>query len=487
MKRFATLTLAATGMAGLAACSDAVDSTAPAAAPSAAVEGGHQSTGVNVLLRSEPTEAMLAELKKIGPVLDVLPQIDAVTMRASARELDAIRAKPFVIAAEVDGEVEEIPVDATAASSDFSGGRSTWALDALNITTGPASAGRSAGVEGLTGEGVYVAILDTGLLPSWRSYFKAERVATQYARAFGGGAGVAGTVSEQPDKWERDVDAHGTHVASSILGFSYPNAEFNGAAPAATVIPVKVLNQNGSGWWSAIARGIIYVGDLKAGALADSPVVINMSLGGGRSLVMEEAIDYAIAQGVIVVASAGNSGAAGMGHPGSYAPVISVASGGYAQQFRPCAAGQASVFVSWWNACDVPDAASTPTTSASDLFISAFSAREKAGQDLDVVGPGHQVVGPYQTNQGQLGWFFLNGTSMSSPHVAGVVALMAEKHHALTATQAETILENTAVPMGKDTRQVYERSAGRVVTYSWDVDATGSGFVDAVAAIKATP
>ena len=82
----------------------------------------------------------------------------------------------------------------------------------------------------------------------------------------------------------------------------------------ANIIPVKVLNQNGSGWSSVVAAGISYVGDLKAGPLKDYPVVINMSLGGPvLDAVEKAAIDYAIAQGVIIVTSAGNEGSLGMG------------------------------------------------------------------------------------------------------------------------------------------------------------------------------
>ena len=107
-----------------------------------------------------------------------------------------------------------------------------------------------------------------------------------------------------------------------------------------TVIPVKVLNQSGGGWSSAIAQGITYVGDLKAGPLADSPLVINMSLGGGALDAVEKAaIDYAIAQGVIIVASAGNEGTAGMGYPGAYAPVISVGAVGWVGEWYPDAGG----------------------------------------------------------------------------------------------------------------------------------------------------
>ncbi len=177
----------------------------------------------------------------------------------------------------------------------------------------------------------------------------------------------------------------------------------------ATVIPVKVLNQNGSGWSSVVARGITYVADLKAGPLADHPVVINMSLGGPiRSIQWRQAaIDYAIDQGVIIVASPGNEGEAGMGYPGAYAPVISVAASGWIGE--------------WTAACLVAD----PRTSlirrvAGDFYITDFSSRELAGQDLDVAAPGSWVVGPYQAEQRpDSRYYFLGGTSMASPHVAG--------------------------------------------------------------------
>jgi subtilisin family serine protease len=74
--------------------------------------------------------------------------------------------------------------------------------------------------------------------------------------------------------------------------------------------------------------------DLKAGPLQNSPIVINMSLGGSVLDAIEKAaIDYAISKGVIIVASAGNSGTAGMGYPGAYQPVISVASAGLKKEF----------------------------------------------------------------------------------------------------------------------------------------------------------
>lgn len=112
---------------------------------------------------------------------------------------------------------------------------------------------------------------------------------------------------------------------------------------------MKVLNQNGSGWSSTIAGGIMHVAELKRTSLAAYPVIINMSLGGGVLDAIEQAaIDYAISKGVIIVASAGNSGPnSQMGYPGAYAPVISSAETGYVGQFP-------DGVPPWWRNADVP-------------------------------------------------------------------------------------------------------------------------------------
>ena len=425
--------------------------------------------GINVLLKSDITSQILADLSTHGTVLNTLPAIDALSMKVAEGELAAIRALPYVAAASPDAERKGAPVDAVAAT-DFAGGINTWDLDAVNVT----NFGSTTRTVSFDGRGVYVAVLDTGLLDSWRQYFPQERIATQYAKAFNGGGGEQGNVSDPTNKWEHDQNSHGTHVTSTILGYNLRGANVNGVAPLATVIPVKVLNQNGSGWSSVVAAGITYVADLARGPLAGKPVVINMSLGGSALDAAEKAaIDYAIANGVIVVASAGNEGEAGMGYPGAYAPVISVAASGWTGEWTPNS--------SWWRTKDVAD-----PTNPNDFYITDFSSREKPGQDLDVAAPGSWTVGPYQTQSGKISYFFLGGTSMASPHVAGIAALMKQKNPSLNQPQVESILEATAVPLPPGCRNVVDPNIGPT-SFCWSVDATGAGLATADAALAGVP
>jgi len=428
--------------------------------------------GVNVVLKQDITDTLLSDISRIGMVRDRIYEIDSHTQQAREADLPKIQALPYVQAANPDAERNGSPVDAVSAT-DFSSGVNTWDMDAINVTNMQAGPDR---IISYDGSGVYVAVLDTGLLDSWRRYFPQERIAEQYGASFGGGGGEVGYVSTQPNKWEHDQNSHGTHVTSTILGYNLGGTPVNGVAPMATVIPVKVLNQNGSGWSSVIARGITYVTDLKLeNRLGNKPVVINMSLGGSRLDAMEKAaIDYAVANGVIIVASAGNNGDAGMGYPGAYAPVISVAASGWTGEWIGGSA--------WWYASQVPD-----PTSPNDFYITDFSARAKAGQDLDVAAPGSWIVGPYQVNSGQVGYYYLGGTSMAAPHVAGIVALMAQKDPSLTALDAENILVSTAIPLAPGCQWIFSPSAPTGEQVCWPASATGAGLATADLALGALP
>ncbi|MDQ5825136.1 MAG: S8 family serine peptidase [Chloroflexota bacterium] len=452
----------------------------PMATVGLAAKGADPAVEIGVALSKPATSAILAELGKYGTVHDVLGEINSVAMQGKRSAISSIRALSFVSAAAEDTGATGAPID-TVAAQDFNGGSSMWDMDAVNVTD--VGQGRTVSYDG---SGAYVAVLDSGLTDQWRQYFPQERIATQYARSFNGASTVGG--GEPTNSWEHDQNSHGTHVTSSILGYSLNGQQITGVAPKATVIPVKVLNQNGSNWWTAISQGIVYAGNLKAGPLAAYPFIINMSIGGTQgSPVLERALNYAISKGAIIVVAAGNNGTTGMTYPGAYPQVISVANAGFARQWQ---AGSDGDIWNWWYADDVAE------NNVNEFFISGSSGRELSGQDLDVTGPGVQIYGPYQVQSGSPSYFFLNGTSMATPHVAGIVALMSQKNPRLTQTQVESILESAAarLPMNSGCRFIKTNSAGDTLNRCWGPgndpagqDADGEGFLTADNALTLTP
>jgi subtilisin family serine protease len=415
--------------------------------------------------------------------------------------------------------------------------RSTWDADMINSPD-----------TGYTGEGVYVAVLDTGLAPNWKDYFPAGCIAANLGKGF-----------KEVVTWDQKTEAfvetgrllettwigstgatHGTHVTSTIIGYNYyaindaaaglplPPIFVEGIAPDVTIIPVKVLSdyhigkshlsedyeaqQLVFGTDRAIAAGIRYATDLAISGY--SPMIITMSLGGpGLAQVLKDAIDYAISNGVIVVASAGNEGTEGMGYPGAYQPVISVGACGWKYEWywpnhiSPAVHDPAGRYRLWWLQDQTWDYNNIPEpTPSNEVYITEWSSRQLAGQDLDVVAPGSWVRGPYPGTPGyaHLPWwsnglgglvglnpgnfYYVGGTSMSAPHVTGVIAQMLEKNPVLTQTAVESILESTALAIPPGSMEIYDLTpAPAFYTYTWGADATGSGLVLADAAVAATP
>src|SRR4030095_2012111 len=234
-----------------------------------------QMIGINVLLNQPVANSICQDLGTHGQVLDVISQINGVTLRARSSELSTIQTLPCVAGANPDTE--------GYAESDFSAGTNYWNLDVVNVTDFGTTPPR---VVDYDGDGVYVGVIDSGLPFNWRAYFPEERIAVEFAEVFQDGGEIRGTFSSQPQTWERDTFGHGIAVTSVILGFSYNlsdpplPATFNGVAPKATVIPVKVYGEHNSTWDSVVTRAVVYLTDLKVdGALGNSPFVINMSLG----------------------------------------------------------------------------------------------------------------------------------------------------------------------------------------------------------------
>ena len=371
-----------------------------------------------------------------------------------------------------------------------------------------------------SGEDVYIAVLDTGLFGLWKNYLDPASIAQQY------GAGFSHDIY-----WDDDIDdfaigpvdntrgfdthqwgsGHGTHVTSTISGFYLPAFDgecfVRGVAPGAKVIPVLVLDTwlldcpepsypgcyGGKVKWSGgtdemVAYGIDYVTKLAQTELSDSRVIISMSLGGpAPSKMIKDAIDDAIDEGVIVVASAGNSGNNGMGWPGAYPEVISVAAGGWTEIWYP-----SNLF--WRDDYqDVPEKLNTKDYLGNNwqVYLTGFSSRpnKALGQkstDLDVTAPGHYILGPYKGTaywstyyetwiSPMPGYYWLGGTSMAAPHVSAIAALILEKHPNLGQAQMEKVLKTAAnsLPIPANGALVYYG----YWSYTWSGTDWGAGFI----------
>jgi len=172
-----------------------------------------------------------------------------------------------------------------------------------------------------------------------------------------------------------DVDGHGTHVAGIVGAITNNGIGVAGLGYRATIMSVKVLGDTGSGAYSAIASGIIWAADHGAD-------IINMSLGGSSaSSTLESAINYAWSKGVVVVAAAGNNGNSVPFYPAYYTNCIAVAG-----------TDSLDKLAGWSN----------------------------YGDWVDVAAPGVNIVSTLINS----GYGYKSGTSMASPHVAGLAALV---------------------------------------------------------------
>jgi serine protease len=239
-----------------------------------------------------------------------------------------------------------------------------------------------------------------------------------------------------------DDHGHGTHVAGTIAQSTNNKLGVAGVAYGAAIMPIKVLSARGSGSVAGITQGIRWAADHGAN-------VINMSLGGPTRMgSMASAVKYAHDKGVVIIAAAGNDGRGRVGYPAAYPGVVAVAS----TQFD-----ESTTFYSNWG---------------KEIDVAAPGGNTRVDQNGDGKPDGvlqHTIV-PGNTSQTDYLWFM--GTSMASPHAAGVAALImgagVKKPDAV-----EAILLGTArTPKGNSATD------GRVD------DHYGAGIVDANAALK---
>ena len=281
-----------------------------------------------------------------------------------------------------------------------------------------------------TGSGVVVAVIDTGYRPH---VDLAANIVGGYDMIIDTAVSNDGngrdSSAQDPGDWVAAGECgtgspasnsswHGTHVAGTIAAVTNNAAGAAGVAFGAKVLPVRVLGKCG-GYTSDIADGIIWA---SGGAVTGLPAnanparVINLSLGGGGTCAAttQSAINSARGRGTVVVVAAGNSNAnAANFTPASCAGVISVAAVNRS--------GGRAYYSNFGAVVDVAAPGGDMRTSSVNGVLSTLNS--------GATGPGVDSYAYYQ------------GTSMATPHVAGVVALMLAKNPALTPDEVETRLK----------------------------------------------
>lgn len=239
---------------------------------------------------------------------------------------------------------------------------------------------------------VVVAIVDTGVYAAHPDL--KDRIVEGYS-AYPG------------ERWDDDQQGHGTHCAGIAAAIQDNNEGVAGVATNAKIQPVKVLNDQGSGTYAAVADGIAWAGSHGA-------KVLSMSLGGpSTSQAMEDAIKVALQNDVIVIAASGNSGpSAGLSYPAGIKGVMAV------------------------GATDSKDA------------IASFS---QVGTHISVAAPGVGILSTFPLHSngiGQQNYGSISGTSMACPYVSGLATLLRGVHPEFTAQQVRDRIEKTSDDKG---------------------------------------
>jgi aqualysin 1 len=307
-------------------------------------------------------------------------------VKGFAVTVPADTVQSFLEATLQDADVDHVEADQLVATTETVQTNATWGLDRTDQRALPLSGSYS---YFSTGKGVRAYIIDTGILET-HSEVK--------------GRVAAGVTFINDGRGTTDCAGHGTHVAGTVGGRTW------GMAKGVTLVPVRVLDCNGSGWMSDVIAGIDWVT-----ANAVKPAVINMSLGGGVSSAVNEAVANAVAAGITVSVAAGNSSES-------------------ACNFSPASE---------------PSAITVGATASTDARAS-FS---NFGTCVDVFAPGASITsaGISSTTASAV----MSGTSMAAPHVAGLAALYLQSNP--TASPASVV---AAIKAAATTGKVTDRGAG---------------------------
>jgi subtilisin family serine protease len=277
----------------------------------------------------------------------------------------------------------------------------TWGLDRLDAR---ARAYDQRFTPAGTGSGVIAYVVDTGVRPDHTE--------------FSGRMGTAQFDAVDNDTTPQDCHGHGTHVAGTMAGANY------GVARQATVVGVRVLNCYGSGYTSDVVEGLNWIAANHASNYPGSRGVANMSLGGGATKSIDDAVQGVIDAGVPVVVAAGNDDNDAVYYsPARVADAITVA------------------------ASDIND---------TRAWFSNY------GSLVDVFAPGVDVLSASIASTTATATY--SGTSMASPHVAGAVAIYLGLNPAATTTAASSAIASAATsdvvsdPAGAVNRLLYARS-----------------------------
>lgn len=179
----------------------------------------------------------------------------------------------------------------------------------------------------------------------------------------------------QGDADANDGNGHGTHVAGSAAAETNNGLGGAGMCPECRLMPLRVLDNSGSGSLANVARAIIYAAD-------NGARVVNLSLGGSGATTLQRAVDYAWGRGVFLACAAGNSNTSSLSYPAGYENCFAVAA----------------------------------TTSAD-----ARASFSNYGAWVEAAAPGAGILSTYTGSR----YTQLSGTSMATPHVAGLAGLLA--------------------------------------------------------------